>query len=220
MIDMEQILYEKVKSIMSTWTEPDIYAVSFFVYANEEYTYGEFDNVSEFLLSYNAESDCPGAGKRSEERWNYAYWRQDTTPIISPWEPTPETKLLFDWYREQGIEDVGREDDDCPHGPVGYYELLMLAAKVARRLQEEGFLKEKFGRPIPILVHGLEYYDDIFEATRLANPHAEAEDFLSEKWDAPEDAKGVFDAVFGNIFAEDPGSTFGFIFGDLFPDDE
>ena len=104
MTDMVQIIKNRAKEIMSRWYEEDIYAVSFFVYANGAYTYGGFENVSEFHISYNAESDCPGVGQRSEERWNYAYWRQDTAPVINPYAPTPETKLLFDWYREQGLK--------------------------------------------------------------------------------------------------------------------
>ena len=34
MIAMEDILYEKVMDVMSTWVEKDIYAVSFFVESN------------------------------------------------------------------------------------------------------------------------------------------------------------------------------------------
>ena len=35
MIDIEKILFEKVKAEMSTWNEDGIYAISFFVYSNE-----------------------------------------------------------------------------------------------------------------------------------------------------------------------------------------
>ena len=204
MIDMVQIIKNRAREIMSTWDETDIYAVSFFVYAIGAYTYGGFENVSEFHVSYNAESDCPGAGKCSEERWNYAYWRQETTPVIDPYDPTPETKLLFDWYRQQGLENIGYEDEEGEHGPVGNYELLMAAADAARQLQEEGFLREKVHRPIPIIVHDLEYCDDVFEATRIANPNGEAADFLEGSW------------LYGN---EDPDGNgqeeFDFVFGDL-----
>lgn len=201
MIDMVQIIKNRAKEIMSVWDEADIYAVSFFVYANGAYSYGGYDNVSEFRISYNTESDCPGAGDRSEERWNYAFWRQDTTPIIDPYDPTPETKLLFDWYRELGLENIGDEYEESEHGPVGYYELLMAAANAARQLQEEGFLREKFGRPIPIIVHDLEYCDDVFEATRIANPNGEAALFLDNGgWLYDEDEPNAND---GNVFSFD-----------------
>lgn len=181
MIDLEQILYDRVKQIMSGWDVEDIYAVSFFAYSNEEYEYRGFSNVTNFAVSYNTESESDGAGPRSEQRWNYAFWPQLETPVIDCNEPTPETDILFDWYAQQGIEDPGFEDEDS-NGPTGFTALMDVLSKVARRLQEEGFLKEKFGRPIPILVHELEYWDYIMELTAYANPHGEADDFLSD-WD-------------------------------------
>ena len=63
--------------------------------------------------------------------------------------------------------------------PAGYYELLTQAAAAARALQESGFIREKFGRPIPILVHDLEYPWYVFEATRTANPNGEADPFFA-----------------------------------------
>ena len=64
-------------------------------------------------------------------------------------------------------------------GPVGYYELLMEVAAVAKELQESGFIREKIGRQVPIIVHDLEYPWYVFEATRIANPNNEANAFFS-----------------------------------------
>lgn len=182
MINIEEILYEKIKRIMSGWDEEGIYAVSFFIYSNELYSFREYDNVSSFEISYNTEEDCGGAGLHSEERWNYAFWRQDATAVIEPRDDSPEMELLFDWYREQGITNIGCEDGDSMDGPVGFPELVELAAKVARRFQDEGFLKEKFGYPIPIIIHDLEYVDCVWKATAYANPNGEAKDFF-EVWE-------------------------------------
>ena len=77
MIDILEKLYLKVKSIMDTWREDGIYAISFFVYSNEAFEYNGFNNVSSFAISYNTERDCDGAGQYDEERWNYAFWRQN-----------------------------------------------------------------------------------------------------------------------------------------------
>ena len=87
MIDIEKILYDKVKSVMSNWNEDGIYAISFFVYSNEAYEFKNFTNVSTWAISYNTEADCEGAGPLDEERWNYAFWRQDETSIIDIDEP-------------------------------------------------------------------------------------------------------------------------------------
>lgn len=49
---------------------------------------------------------------------------------------------------------------------------------VANRLQSEGVVKNKFGKSIPIIVHGLEYAWYDIEATKHANPNGEAENFF------------------------------------------
>ena len=186
MTNISEKLYLKTKSIMDTWCEDDIYAISFFVYSNEAYEYKGFRNVSSFAISYNTEKDCEGAGQYDEERWNYAFWRQDEAPVIDPDEPDELTDLLFDWYKENGISNIGEEDEDCydenfnyiGRGPVGHYELMMLASDVAKRLQQEGFIEKKFGKKIPIIIHGLEYAWYDIEATQNANINGEADTFF------------------------------------------
>lgn len=187
MIDFSEKLYSKVKSIMSSWCEEGIYAISFLVDSNEAYEYKGFHNLSSFAISYNTEEDCEGAGKYDEERWNYAFWRQDETFLIDPDEPNELTDLLFDWYRENGISNIGEEDEDCydedynyiGKGPVGHYELLTLVSQVAKRLQQEGFIEDKFGKKIPIIIHGLEYAWYDIEATQNANINGAADTFLT-----------------------------------------
>ena len=187
MIDFSEKLYSKVKSIMSSWYEEGIYAISFLVDSNEAYEYKGFHNLSSFAISYNTEEDCEGAGKYDEERWNYAFWRQDETFLIDPDEPNELTDLLFDWYRENGISNIGEEDEDCydedynyiGKGPVGHYELLTLVSQVVKRLQQEGFIEDKFGKKIPIIIHGLEYAWYDIEATQNANINGAADTFLT-----------------------------------------
>ena len=186
MINITEKICDKVRSIMDSWSEPDIYAISFFVYSNESYEYKDFSNVSSFSISYNAESDCHGADLYDEERWNYAFWRQDARPIIDPVAPNELTDLLFEWYKENGIENIGEEDEDCydensyyiGKGPVGHYELLQIVTDVAKKLQAEGYIEEHFKKKMPIIIHGLEYAWYEIEATKKANPNGEADVFI------------------------------------------
>ena len=189
MISLENYLYEKVKPIIENWNEKDIYAISFFVYSNEAFSYLGYKNVSEFAISYNTEKDCNNSSPLSEKRWNYAFWRQNTTHIINPnTEEDEGVKILFQWYAQNGIENIGFEshnkidnyDADFNYigkGPVGYIELLNVISNVARRLQSESFISGKFGN-IPIIVHGLEYPWYVEKATENANPNGEADIFL------------------------------------------
>lgn len=186
MLNITQAFYSRIKKIMDTWSESDIYAISFFVDSNESYEYKNYSNVSSFMISYNTEKDCDGADVHSEERWNYAFWRQDECPVIDPDNPDDLTELLFEWYKENGIINIGEEDEDCyddecnyiGKGPTGHYELLQIASEVAKQIQQEGYLENRFGRKIPIIIHGLEYAWYDVEATRNANTAGEADCFF------------------------------------------
>ena len=190
MIDLEGYLYDQVTPILTGWDAPSIYAVSFYVYSNEACTFRGYENLSEFNISYNREEDCDFAPLISEERWNYAFWRHDDEnekEIIIPVEGNEAMETLYRWYEQQGIENLGFEDHKLDYdenmnyigkGPVGYLELLTAVSNVALRIQREGLLKEKFGKPIPIIVHDLEYPWYVKEATRNANPNGEADSFL------------------------------------------
>lgn len=185
--NFENALYDKVKSEILKWDEEDIYAISFFVESNGAYEYNGFKNVSMWAISYNTEDDCDGADELDEERWNYAFWRQNETMIIDVHTPNKYTDALFDWYAEKGITNIGEENEDEMYdenfayigkGPVGHYELLQLASGIAKRLQEDGTIKEHFGKELPIIIHGLEYAWFDIEATEKANPNGQADTFL------------------------------------------
>lgn len=181
--ELENALYDKIKSEILTWNEEDIYAISFCVYSNEAYSYRGFDNITEWSISYNTERDCNGAGPFDEERWNFAFWRQNMTYILDPTKMDPNSSdelidMLFDWYEQEGITNIGEENDDdvCP---VGCYEVFQMAANVAKKLHADGVIKEQFGKDIPIIVHELEYYPLIAEINQKANPDGQANTFLT-----------------------------------------
>lgn len=187
MIDLQKYLEEKLRAIISAWNEDDIYAISFFVYSNEACEYNGCSNVTEFSVSYNTENDCNGADELAEKRWNYAFWRKNETPVIEANDENEGMKILFEWYEENGICNIGYENPaDCydnemryiGKGPVGYYELLSEITAVAKKLQESGFIKNKFGKSIPIIIHDLEYSWYIIEATKKANSNGEADMFF------------------------------------------
>ncbi len=143
--NLKSAVSKSVRAEIKEWDEHDIYAVSLFVNSDGE-------EVVDFAVSYNAESDCPGAGSADEARWNYADWRQDESDLM--------------WI----LDESGRQ--------IKYQELLNIASKVAAKIQEEHILQKKFKRPIPIIIHGYEYGEDELEATRKANPNGEAADFF------------------------------------------
>lgn len=147
-INIQDDLYQKVMTVLNSYSYNDIYSIIFFVYANEGYEYKEYQNLTEFSISYNSESyfrkeyeeymkryknkasymDIKENGRFSEIRWNYACMQQDETPIINE----DDYEFLIEWYKQEGIENIGYEDSNCydenmmyiGKGPVGYIELL------------------------------------------------------------------------------------------------
>ena len=188
MNELQSYLDNKLRNIISAWNKDDIYVISFFVDANEAYEYNGYSNVTVFSVSYNTENDCSATGELSEERWNYAFWHHDETPVIEADNENEGIKILFDWYEENGINNIGYEDyNDCydnnmrytGKGPVGYYELLSEITAIAKNLQESGFIKNEFGRSIPIIIHDLEYPWYIIEANKRVNSNGEADMFFA-----------------------------------------
>ena len=188
MVNLQGYLENKIRDIISTWDEKDIYAISFLVYSNESYEYNGYSNITTFSISYNTERDCGGADNLSEERWNYAFWRQNETPIIDINNDNEGAVILFEWYKENGIDDIGYEDvntcydEDMRYigkGPKGYYELLLEITAVTKKIKDSGFIKNKFGTSIPIIIHDLEYTWYVIEATKEVNPNGEADMFFA-----------------------------------------
>lgn len=178
-------LEEQIRKVISGWDDAGIYAISFLLTANESSVYDGVHNFPEFSVGYNTEADCNEAEPMDEERWNYAYWSQNNVVLIDGNHPDMANALL-QWYADQGITDVGTEsegemyDEDFNYigkGPRGYWELLSLISDIARKLQAEGFIKERFGN-IPILVHDLDYSWYTAKMTENANPGGEAKVFL------------------------------------------
>ena len=83
MIDLQMYLEHTLRSVIQTWKDKGVDAVSFLVCANEAYQYRGCSNVTEFSVSYHTEQESAGCGELSEERWNYAFWSQNETPVFT-----------------------------------------------------------------------------------------------------------------------------------------
>lgn len=144
----------------------DIYVVSFFVYDEEDdprrptITVG-FNTETQVASNLPVEGDFMRASSESEARWNYAYWLQNQLAVICDSEQDAEGAQL----REQWIRDKGWWfDSDDPvfdeRGEAITAAFVALAVDVVRRLHADGDIERIFGRPIPVIIHELEYYDE------------------------------------------------------------
>ncbi|MCW2916692.1 MAG: hypothetical protein JWN52_4760 [Actinomycetia bacterium] len=165
----------------------DIYAVSFLI-----------DNIDDdprlptLVIGYNTETQVQQtilAGRASgpaEARWNYAFWLQNQLTVIG--DPTRDPAGAA--AREKWIKDLGlwydEPADDADWltavGPLAQQievHFNQACSQLARTLHTTGVITATLGRPVPVLVHELEYYEQIARRTEAANPPGLADDFTA-----------------------------------------
>ena len=191
-VRFRKLLREKIIETIDSIPVRDQYALVFFVYANEEFTYGDLSNLPEFFITDMCESDLAD-GTDPEERWNPAYLSNDEYHLIDYPDDTalrPElTDALVEWYRSTGLENIGAENEEEMYdssyryigkGPVGLAELLGLITGIAAELQDDGVIEAKFGKRIPVILADYEFTWYMVNATIRANPRGEADRYVRD----------------------------------------
>lgn len=147
----------------------DTYVVSFYVYDASD------DPTSPTLtVGHNTEAQVAatvdGASDEGEARWNYAFWLQDELAAF-PLDALGEDLLAA------MVEEVGdaADDEELLHPVTAAFVDVLV--RVAKELHARGVVQSVFGRPLPIVIHELEYYDRIAAQTREANPPGVADEF-------------------------------------------
>ncbi|MEV0399597.1 hypothetical protein [Actinoallomurus sp. NPDC050550] len=153
----------------------DIYAISF-------YLWNEDDDPQRpvLTLGYNTEAQVQQVldsahGRRypdpAEARWNYAYWLQNELAVVGDSIQDPDGAT----QRDEWIKGASTADE---HLWVTA-RFVEACTQLARHLHESGQIKQAIGQPAPVLVHELEYYEQIAQQTEVANPPGLAADFLA-----------------------------------------
>lgn len=165
-ITMKKKFQRLIEQKISEWQEDDIYAVSLYVFDEE-------DNPCRpvAVLGYNTErqvqKSSPEASDEQEARWNYAFWIQNAEMCLGQGDTAEDIK---EWITEQGLWDS--EDEITPK----FVEFLVA---IVQDIHASGLLKDKFGEEVPILIHELEYYEKIAQQNITANGEALDRDFVS-----------------------------------------
>jgi hypothetical protein len=86
------------------------------------------------------------------------------------------------WARQQGFwySDAEEERDlDAALKRVEPMtrEFVQMTVEVVQSLHRTGEVARLFGRPVPLLIHELEYYDQIAQQNESANPRELVDDF-------------------------------------------
>lgn len=108
-----------------------------------------------------------------EARWNYAFWLQNRLALIGDSRADPGgAALREDWFRAQGLWFADDDDSDEADaiGSTMTEQFVRLCVDTVKRLHDSGAIVTRFGRPIPVIVHELEYDDAIVNQNVEANP--------------------------------------------------
>lgn len=165
-ITMKEKFQRLIEQKISEWQEDDIYAVSLYVFDEED---DPCRPVA--VLGYNTErqvqKSLPEASDEQEARWNYAFWIQNAEMCLGQGDTAEDIKA---WITEQGLWDS--EDEITPK----FVEFLVA---IVQDIHASGLLKDQFGEEIPILIHELEYYEKTAQQNITANGEALDRDFVS-----------------------------------------
>lgn len=177
---MRDILKKLIISNVDKWTDEDIYAISLFIY-------DENDNPCKptVTLGYNTEmqvkKETADASDEQEARWNYAFWIQNSFFCFGIGETEKDVK---NWLESNQLPYY--EDDDEAWDNNETYEDVEVIKKVfvkeliciVKEIHQSGLLTKKYGKEIPIIIHELEYYDEIAEQNIEANGKNLVADFV------------------------------------------
>jgi hypothetical protein len=161
----------------------DVYALSFWVYADED------DPRRQVLdFSYNNAARLKASLKKTssaaEAKWNFAFWLQNQIEVVGGDDDPAAVELRDEWLEAAGLNytDENEESDfdrTLELDTKIENEFRRMCARVSRRLHEDGTIASKFGRPIPIIIHNLEYDKQVVKITQRANPDGLTDEFAT-----------------------------------------
>lgn len=193
MNEFERFAYDEICAALKAIdadVAPDVYVVSFYVF--------DFDDDPRrpmLQLGYNtctrvractpAEGQAPGwpiALDPDEAKWNFAFWLQNELKYVG--EPETTGGRLFEalmkseghWYSDD--EEAGDFDRCLGIGREITSRFVAMCVRIVQALHAAGVIEARFGRPIPIIVHELEYYEQIAAQNIDANPSDLAAGFV------------------------------------------
>ena len=176
-------IYERAVSALGSLSvdeRADTYVVSFLVY-----DFGDDPRRPELTIGSNTEYQVAAAvntaSDEAEACWNYAFWLQNELATVGgPLDPDGE-RLIRDSFDAAGL---GFADDDYSDAAIEIGDemtrrFVAECVQAVQHLHETGAVVEIFGRSIPVLVHELEYYEEIVEQNRRANPPGLTDEFAA-----------------------------------------
>lgn len=165
---IENLIEESIKNLPNN---NDIYAFSLYMYANNDEPLQQI-----VVFGYNTEEQVKdsinSASSPIEARWNYAFWLQNSEFVFG--EDTDTAKDIQEWLKEHNLINLPEDDEEWIIEEAFAKEMVT----IVKDMHKKGIIKNKFGKELPILVHKLEYYDEIAKLNKEANGEYLPKEFL------------------------------------------
>ena len=190
-------------SLIDTQTAKDVYAISFYIFAEED-----DPRRAQITVGFNTEENVNSQRESEieEARWNYAFWLQNEVCTI-PGDRDEGKRLWEGVLDEESLrysEDQEINDYELVDGINHKIALTIvdIAVEMSKHCHSSGLIFNMFGKNIPIIIHELEYYKAVAIVTAAGNPPGVADDFIKsfgpgfedfrEKYTYPEVPGGAF----------------------------
>jgi hypothetical protein len=176
MNNLENFIFEQAKNAIQKIDQnelSDIYVYSFYV--------SDVDDDPRFpslMIGYNTQTNLnenlERASSASEAKWNFAFWLQNELEIIGDDDKSQD--IITEWIKNQDLyytdEDEDENEDDClEKGEKITKSFVNILIGIVKRLHKEHITE------LPIIIHELEYYDEIKNQNFLANGMEKVKEF-------------------------------------------
>ncbi|ABF40941.1 hypothetical protein Acid345_1940 [Candidatus Koribacter versatilis Ellin345] len=208
MASLSQLLFERMRDAIQAWPEQiaaDIYAVSARVHDDQDdprkptltFEYNTLQYWKAIPIGID-KSGTPSerirvmvknvkaggrlsASSSEEAAWNYAFWPKSRRVIFGD---SSDSDFIRRWIDEAGLSYTRADEDNDFERTIALGEQinrLFMAQVIAavQQLHASPVLVSKIGKPVPVIIHDLEYYDAVLYQTKQANPPGLADDFCA-----------------------------------------
>jgi hypothetical protein len=123
------------------------------------------------------ESVAEAASSPEEARWNFAFWQQDTLTEIGGNNDADGAGVVEAWFKHDvGLwftaeDEVADFDRAIELGQEMHEAFFRKAADAVALVHDSGSSVSPSGAPLPIIVHELEYHDEIAVENERVNPN-------------------------------------------------
>ena len=158
----------------------DVYVISFYVYDEEDDPRRPTLTVG-FNTNDQWRSSTPEASSELEAKWNFAFWIQNAVVTCGG----GEDSLVDRWVESTGHWFSDEDEDADFEGCLAMGEEITKlwikeCCRAVQILHSTGVVIDLFGKAVPVLVHELEYYEEIAAQNEAINPEGVCDEFA--KW--------------------------------------